>query len=263
MAKRPWLRLHADLIHNPKLARLTDSQFRFWVHLLCVGSQNNGNLPPEDEIAFILRKSAANTRALLESLRLHRLLDVSETGIKLHDWDQWQFQSDVSTERVQQFRKRRGNVSETFQKHDETVPRARATDTETEQRQKQSRAENVSPTIDLAGFTERLYQTGQPGKRRNRTLAEQAICDAYQRGKIGESGVPMETVEARWIVINASEDWSWKGGAKAQTLAEWVTDGNYRYEAPPATTAVLSKREATNRAIEERLMRDFLEAQNG
>jgi len=128
--------------------------------------------------------------------------------------------------------------------------------------QRQSRAENVSPTIDLAGFTERLYQAGQPGKRRNRTLAEQAICEAVQRGKIGESGVPMETVESRWIAVNASEDWGWKSGAKAQTLAEWVTDGNYRYEAPPATAAV-SKREATNRAIEERLMRDFLEAQNG
>lgn len=230
MAKRPWLRLHADLIHNPKLARLTDSQFRFWVHLLCVGSQDNGNLPPEDEIAFILRKSAANTRALLESLRVHRLLDVSETGMKLHDWNQWQFQSDVSTERVQQFRKRRGNVSETFQKHDETVPRARATDTETEQRQKQSRAENVSPTIDLAAFTERLYASGLPGKRKHRILAEQAMVDAYMRGNIGESGVPLAEVETRWNAANASEDWVWKGGAKAQTLAEWISDGNYRYE---------------------------------
>jgi len=234
MAKRPWLRLHADLIHNPKLARLTDSQFRFWVHLLCVGSQNNGNLPPEDEIAFILRKSAANTRALLESLRLHRLLDVSETGIKLHDWDQWQFQSDVSTERVQQFRKRKGNVSrngeETFQKQHETVPRARATESETDTEQKQSRADSVSPTIDLAAFTERLYASGLPGKRKNRTLAEQAICDAYQRGKIGDGGVSFDQVESRWNAANTSEDWAWKNGAKAQTLAEWITDGNYRYE---------------------------------
>lgn len=56
------------------------------------------------------------------------------------------------------------------------------------------------------------------------------MVDAYMRGNIGESGVPLAEVETRWNAANASEDWVWKGGAKAQTLAEWISDGNYRYE---------------------------------
>ena len=79
------------------------------------------------------------------------------------------------------------------------------------------------------------------------------MVDAYMRGNIGESGVPLAEVETRWNAANASEDWVWKGGAKAQTLAEvWslvaflFTDPaddekSWRKVMKPGTAAVLAR----------------------
>jgi hypothetical protein len=93
------------------------------------------------------------------------------------------------------------------------------------------RAQRTAPPTNpdkLADFTERLYGFSQ--KRRDRILAESAIVEAFTGGKIGDDGVPLAEVERRWKAQNATEDWRWKNGAKAQTLAQWITDGNYRYE---------------------------------
>ncbi len=83
----------------------------------------------------------------------------------------------------------------------------------------------------LADFTDELYAMGQPAKRKNKVLAEQEIVKAVSRGDIGPDGVDFATVKSRWKTANESNDWMWLDGAKAQTLAEWVGDGNYKYPA--------------------------------
>lgn len=83
-------------------------------------------------------------------------------------------------------------------------------------------------TDTIASFVDRLYPISM--KRKHRTAAEHAVVEAVAAGKIGDDGVSFDLVEQRWKAANATEDWKWKNGAKAQTLAEWITDGNYRYE---------------------------------
>lgn len=113
-----WWRAHDEAVDDPKLQRLSGDLFKTWFNLLCLASRNGGLLPPMKDIAFGLRKSEKEVKRVLDALIGAGLFDVSETGTEPHNWNGRQYQSDVSTNRVRQFRKRkkeRSNVT------DETV----------------------------------------------------------------------------------------------------------------------------------------------
>ena len=133
----PWLRFYVRTLNNPKVQRLSSGDFKGWVNLLCLAKESDGSLPSIEDVAFRLRISKRKAEALLKSLRFNGLI----TGDKMHDWDEMQYQSDSSTERVKRHRERQCNVSsnvpvtaqireetETFQ---ETLPETE-TETETE-----------------------------------------------------------------------------------------------------------------------------------
>ena len=90
---------------------------------------NDGAIPPVEDVAFALRLDAKKARGLLERLIAGGLVTNDETVMRPHKWDQRQYKSDVSTDRVKRFRQRSKkppeHVSET---PDETPP-----DTDTEQ----------------------------------------------------------------------------------------------------------------------------------
>lgn len=98
---RPWLRLWRSLVDNPKAQRLRDPMFKVWINLLCC-TDDNGNLPPIEDLAFKLRaKQAVVAKWILELSTAGFIVD----GV-MNDWHEHQFQSDVSTERVKRFRQR-------------------------------------------------------------------------------------------------------------------------------------------------------------
>lgn len=124
-----WFRLTNTVVDNPKVQALPDALFKAWVNLLCVASQNHGVLPPLSDIAFKLRMSETKAATLLETLEKRFLFDRDETGSYVpHDWNDHQFKSDSSTDRVRAHRdrmKRRGNVpSETDETLHETFRNA-------------------------------------------------------------------------------------------------------------------------------------------
>jgi hypothetical protein len=108
-----WWRAHDDAIDNPKLLLLSDRGHRAWFNLCCLTSANGGNLPDLKVILVKIRMSAAKFEAVLRELREADLIEEDEHGMRPHDWNGRQFKSDVSTERVQRFRKRPRNVSST------------------------------------------------------------------------------------------------------------------------------------------------------
>jgi hypothetical protein len=61
-------------------------------------------------------------------------------------------------------------------------------------------------------------------KKGNRILAEQAAVSAYQNHEFTLEA--FEKCHAAWC---ASEEWRWKGGAKAPHLANWINDKGFRY----------------------------------
>ena len=115
----PWLRFYVRTLNNPKVQRLPGNIFKGWVNLLCLAKETDGVLPAVEDISFRLRLSKSKAESLLSTLETIGLID----GDRMHDWDEMQYSSDSSTERVKRHRERNmerssnvsSNVSETVQ----------------------------------------------------------------------------------------------------------------------------------------------------
>ena len=111
----PWFRMYHATLDNPKVQKLSGEHFKTWVNLLCLACRTAGRLPCDADIAFALRVPETKVQPLLKRFIDAELVDVDGDGLVMHDWDTLQYQSDVSTTRVQRFRERRmkrsGNVS--------------------------------------------------------------------------------------------------------------------------------------------------------
>jgi len=137
--------MYTGIVNNAKIQSLPTPLFKAWVNLLCLAKDNGGALPPLPDISFQLRCTEAQAKKWISDLSDRRLFDESSDGaggkeICPHDWEQHQYVSDVSTNRVKKFRetqkKLRGNVS--------------VTHSETEQRQSRDRADSETETFAAA-----------------------------------------------------------------------------------------------------------------
>ena len=111
--KRPWFRMHARVKDDAKLQLLPASMFKSWVNLCCIACEFDGRLPSIEFIAHSLHMSAGRALAVICELekRPFQLVDRQPNGVlKMHDWDEWQYKSDLSTERVRKHRASTGNV---------------------------------------------------------------------------------------------------------------------------------------------------------
>ncbi len=109
-----WLRLWVGITNSRKIQSLPDNLFRWWINLLCLSKEHNGLLPVASDIAWELRTSEVKVNQAISALMERGLVDAVEFGFAMHDWNEWQFTSDVSTERTRRFkersRERQGNV---------------------------------------------------------------------------------------------------------------------------------------------------------
>lgn len=115
-----WLRFYVGTLDNPKVQGLPGGIFKAWVNCLCLARINDGVLPSVDVIAFRLRCSTRQAEQWRDDLAQRKLVDVMPDGTsyRMHDWDQHQYVSDGSTERVRKHREKQrqavpGNVSVT------------------------------------------------------------------------------------------------------------------------------------------------------
>jgi hypothetical protein len=119
-----WFRMYGDLIHDPKVLKLSDNLRWIWIGILCIASKNDGNLPSTDDIALVLRLKPKKVGEAMSKLITAGLVDDLPGGPRPHNWAKWQYKSDDSTARVRRHRERQRNVSET--------PPETETETETE-----------------------------------------------------------------------------------------------------------------------------------
>jgi hypothetical protein len=106
-----WLRLDAGAVRHPKVACLSDKNFRLWIQLLCLAAENRGFLGDERRLRRVLNRRLDHLSTGLYELVRIGLIDVIEGGLIPHDWEHYQMKSDISTERVREWRRKR-NVSE-------------------------------------------------------------------------------------------------------------------------------------------------------
>ncbi len=107
-----WFRLYTDAMRDPKVGRLSDKDFRLWVELLSVAAENDGHIPPVDDLRIILKRRLDHLSSAVDRLISIGLIDCLADGYAPHNWEKRQYKSDVSTARVRKYREK-GNVSET------------------------------------------------------------------------------------------------------------------------------------------------------
>lgn len=135
MKPKPWLRLYTDIIDDEKLGLLAFEDR--WHYIALLACKRRGLLDRDEPDELMRRKIALKlglaTRELDEVVRrLSEVGLVERESMQPCGWDERQFVSDSSTERVRAYRERQagrkndGNDDETFQK------RPKNTDTETD-----------------------------------------------------------------------------------------------------------------------------------
>jgi hypothetical protein len=132
-----WFRLYDELLDDPKVQRLAPADFKGWINILCLASRNGGKLPPLCDIAFALRETDDAVSTLVERLRSAGLIVRRSGGSDgaydaPYRWEERQYKSDTSTDRVKRFRQRSKVVAGTA---DETAPE---TEAETDSRDRSS-----------------------------------------------------------------------------------------------------------------------------
>jgi hypothetical protein len=99
-------------MRNQKVLRLSDADFRLWVRLLAVASENDGKIPADEDLKRALGCRLDYLKGGLKRLLNNGLIDPLSSGYEPHNWAKFQYKSDTSTQRVTLHRAKR-NVSVT------------------------------------------------------------------------------------------------------------------------------------------------------
>lgn len=108
-----WLRLHHSMLDSVKVQSLSPGQFKAWVNLMVIASENTprGTLPSIKQIAFRLHLRPDQTASNVDALVMQGLIERSEGGYQMHDWHDWQKESDDVAQRVKKWRDSKCNVT--------------------------------------------------------------------------------------------------------------------------------------------------------
>ncbi len=115
MAAYTWIKLYHEILDDPKMGKLSNHLWRRAVELFLLAGRegNDGALPPVEEMAWTLRLEKDKLLEDLHGLAEVGVVHEAEPG----NWVVTHFAKRqtalTSTERVQQFRKRKGNEDET------------------------------------------------------------------------------------------------------------------------------------------------------
>lgn len=214
-----WFRFYSEALDDPKVQRLDGDTFKAWVNLLCLASRNGGFFPPIDDIAFALRIDAACAQTLLERLLNATLIDSLNGGpngrrYAPHGWQERQYKSDTSTDRVKRFRQRSKPATET------------APDTETEADKSVDKSTGTKapsdPLKDLFDVGVELLTANGHTEKQARSLIGKWRQEA---GKGNEAKVLAAFLECRRGAISNPVEWL----TKRLQGVKWKSKSGYEY----------------------------------
>jgi hypothetical protein len=109
-----WFRMYSEILDDPKVARMTDSQFRIFTYLLAVASECDREgciqLTVKD-LAWRMRCPEDKLSDALEHLCEAGIIAKHENEFQVVNWRKRQFRSDNVTGRTKRFRERSGERS--------------------------------------------------------------------------------------------------------------------------------------------------------
>ena len=97
-----WLRIGDEFASHPKIAQLTDREFRVWMRTLCFCARYQD--PTIDEVALI--EVPGLTKTIVTKLGTLGLIDVVGDKFEIHDWAGYQPKDATGAERQAKWRAR-------------------------------------------------------------------------------------------------------------------------------------------------------------
>lgn len=236
-----WLRLYAEFATDPKVQMLSEADQRRYIMLLCLRCNGNETLHDE-EVAFQLRISNDEWKQTKERLITKNLINEDS---KPTAWDERQYISDSSTERVARHRKKKKqecNVTVT--------PPDTDTDTDTEKNTSSLRSEDKAQApkiktkfskIDLVNFgidPQKAAEFLQIRKDKKQTLTPSAWAILER-----------EAAKLEWSmqqVIDKCIERSWAG-----FRADWVLNEQNQARGSPVMGKQAAVEERNARVLQE------------
>lgn len=210
MKSKPWLRLYTDIIDDEKLGLVAfEDRWHYIAFLACKGK---GLLDRNEDQELTRRKVALklglSTRELDEVVR--RLAEVGlleRETMQPVGWDERQFLSDSSTDRVRAFRERTsgkedGNADETFQKRPKR--QNTETDTETDTKKKPGRPAAPEPVVLPECIPQESWDAWMAYRKRRRL----STVEATMQGQ-----------------VRRLTEWSSRGHSPAEIIRESIDNG--------------------------------------
>ena len=145
---RYWIKLYTEIVHDPKMGRLTDRQFRTCINLFAMAGNldQEGALPPRDDIAWQLRMIHDELDADLQELEHVGIIELRENGWYVRKWQERQSRAPSDApervlQRVHDYRQRQRNEVVTSLHSDVTSLQRGVTPSEAEKRRSREEAE--------------------------------------------------------------------------------------------------------------------------
>lgn len=207
-----WFRMYNEALDDPKVQKLPDALFKGWINLLCLAARNGGMLPSMEDISFALRIPQTKAQAIVIALTNTGLLDDTGDGVKPHNWNGRQFESDVSTTRVKRFRERQRNA-------ERNLPE---TETDTEQNRTDS---PQPPKQDWHLLFEQWWSVYPSGRKQ----AKAKCLEKYIRIVKAEEATPMELLEGARRYAAAG----YSGSKYVAQPMTWLNQGRWADEDIP------------------------------
>ncbi len=147
-----WFRFHTETLNNPKAQKLPGDLFKIWVNILCIAAEHEGVLPPMEDLAFKLRASLHEALHAVTTLIGANLITVTKNQYgetyAPKNWNERQYKSDTSNERVKRHREKNKTVTQTV-----TVTAPEQSRTETEQnRDRAEQKDTTKLSLDSLDF---------------------------------------------------------------------------------------------------------------
>lgn len=186
-----WFRFYSEAMRNPKIAKLNDKQFRLWVQLLSIASENNGKIPALDDLKHILNKRLDHLLTGVKELLKGGLIVELADGYEPNDWQEYQYKSDSSKERV---RKHRSKCNVTV-----TAP-----DTEAEKEKKKIYKKEKSRPFPV-GWKPKPFSKGTASKNiienwtDQRRASEVELFETHHKEK-GNEFVDWQGAWSTWVI---------------------------------------------------------------
>lgn len=173
-----WFRFYSEVLHDPKVQKLSGNDFKAWVNLLCLANESDprGSIPPDADVAFALRIPVTKAAQITTRFMEWGLLDVDEDVHRLviHKWNKWQPASDNAAERMAN--KRRTSS-------EQVLPREEEIRTEQNRTEREGEADvERAPSHPFALAFVKRYQERHAGSRPSPVQHAEAVALEDEHG---------------------------------------------------------------------------------